>query len=151
MAVGTRERSSSHSSSASSVGAGLGLGRLRASSFQQFNPGSDRLHRTKSGRIPSTRLSRRLSFRDQDPKDVEVSAREAVDQMKLPSTGMAIALTGGVANTKEGFLQVRTTGSVSWMTGWKRKYCKLENGKIKFFDPKEIDKFGVEVIENASA
>jgi len=117
---------------------------------KRFNP-TERLHRAHGSGLANIRLSRRSSFQNQDPKDVELSARKATDQFHLPSTDTTIALTGGVKNHKEGMIYVKSSGPISWLTGWKKKYLKLEKGEIKFFSPREIISYGPEeAVDEAS-
>mmetsp|Transcript_15624 Transcript_15624/g.17646 ORF Transcript_15624/g.17646 Transcript_15624/m.17646 type:complete len:354 (+) Transcript_15624:146-1207(+) len=72
-------------------------------------------------------------------------ARKRTEQVALESNELAIALTGGTDIRKEGFIQSKVYGySRGWLTGWKRKYMTLENGKITFYSSKEVLSYGVE-------
>eukprot|EP00511_Aplanochytrium_stocchinoi_P002180 CAMPEP_0204830744 /NCGR_PEP_ID=MMETSP1346-20131115/9187_1 /ASSEMBLY_ACC=CAM_ASM_000771 /TAXON_ID=215587 /ORGANISM="Aplanochytrium stocchinoi, Strain GSBS06" /LENGTH=325 /DNA_ID=CAMNT_0051961249 /DNA_START=282 /DNA_END=1259 /DNA_ORIENTATION=- len=48
-------------------------------------------------------------------------------------------------------IYVKSSGPISWLTGWKKKYLKLEKGEIKFFSPREIISYGPEeAVDEAS-
>mmetsp|Transcript_3783 Transcript_3783/g.4251 ORF Transcript_3783/g.4251 Transcript_3783/m.4251 type:complete len:422 (+) Transcript_3783:79-1344(+) len=118
--------------------------RVRASSF---NP-NERLLRANGSFRSSIRLKRNSSVTMfQEPKDLDVSAREHTSQFHLPSSDAAIVLTGGVKNQKIGLLSVRSSGPISWVKGWRKKFCLLEKGKMTFFSPKTVADEGIEDAE----